>query len=161
MQVGHQKVVSIDYTLTDPSGKVIDSSKGRQPLPYMHGMGALIPGLEKALDGKVKGDALQVDIPPEQGYGLRDASLVEAVPRQNFPKEIDITVGLQFQTNTPQGPRVVTVVGVETDTIKVDANHPLAGVPLHFDVTIVDVREATAEEISHGHVHGPGGHHHH
>jgi len=147
--------------LTDPAGKVIDSSKGRGPLAYIHGGGGLIPGLESALAGKVKGDALQVDVAPEQAYGHRDATLVEAVPRDRFPKEMAITVGMQFQAHTPQGHRVVTVVGVETDTVKVDANHPLAGVPLHFDVTIVDVREATTEEISHGHVHGPGGHHHH
>lgn len=160
MEIGEKKVVTIDYTLTDPSGKVIDSSKGAQPLAYLHGVGGVIPGLEAALAGKVKGDVIDVTVQPEQGYGQRDPSLVQTVPRGRFPAGVEIAAGMQFQANTPQGPRVVTVVGADAESVQVDANHPLAGMPLHFDVTIVDVREATADELSHGHVHGAGGHHH-
>ena len=161
MQVGQKKVVSIDYTLTDASGAVIDSSKGAPPLPYLHGAGNIVPGLEAALDGKQTGDAVKVTVQPDQAYGQRDENLVQDVPRSRFPSNADIKAGMQFQANTPNGSRVVTVVSADDNTVKIDANHPLAGMPLTFDVTVVEVRDATAEELSHGHVHGPGGHHHH
>lgn len=160
MQIAKHAVVSIDYTLTDPQGKVLDSSSGREPLTYLHGVGGLIPGLEKELEGKQSGDAMTVTIAPENAYGHRDAGMIQAVPRQAFKGVEDIKVGMQFQAQSPQGMRVVTVTKVEPTEITVDANHPLAGVTLKFDVTIKDVRAATPEEISHGHVHGAGGHHH-
>jgi FKBP-type peptidyl-prolyl cis-trans isomerase SlyD len=160
MQIGKNKVVSIDYTLTNDIGQVLDSSNGRAPLSYLHGNGSIIPGLEAALDGKSSGDALQVSIPPEQAYGVKDESLVKSLPKNLFRGADDIQVGMQFQAQTQGGPRVVTVVGVEEENVTVDANHPLAGQTLNFDVKVVEVRDATAEELTHGHAHGPGGHHH-
>jgi FKBP-type peptidyl-prolyl cis-trans isomerase SlyD len=160
MQVGNQKVVKIDYTLKDPAGAIIDTSNGKEPLAYLHGAHGIIPGLEAALDGKEAGDAIQVVIQPEQAYGPHDANLIQDVPRKRFPPDVQVIPGMQFQAQTPQGPRVVKIVAVEGDTIKLDTNHPLAGMSLDFDVKIVEVRDATAEELSHGHVHGPGGHGH-
>lgn len=160
MQIAKNKVVSIDYTLTNPQGEVLDTSQGGEPLSYLHGMGQIIPGLETALEGKAQGDAVQTVIPPEQAYGTRDDRLVQDVPRQAFAGVQTVVPGMQFQAQTPGGARVVTVVGVGNDTVKVDANHPLAGVTLHFDVNVVNVREASPEELSHGHAHGPGGTHH-
>ena len=162
MQVAKNAVVTIDYTLKNSDGHVIDSSKseGRQPLPYIHGAGGLIAGLEKALEGKNAGDSLSVAIAPEEAYGTRDESLVHAVPKASFGNNA-IVVGAQFRTQDKQGrQQVVTVSRIDADSVTIDANHPLAGVTLHFDVTINDVREATPEELAHGHVHGPGGHHH-
>lgn len=160
MQVGKNKVVSIEYTLYGTDGQVIDSSKGRAPLVYLHGVGGLIPGLESELEGKSTGDQVVVTVPPEKAYGVRDERMVQDVPREAFKGVSEIKTGMQFQAQTPQGARIVTVVGVEGDKVKIDANHPLAGSELKFDVQIVDVREATEEEMSHGHVHGDGGHQH-
>jgi FKBP-type peptidyl-prolyl cis-trans isomerase SlyD len=161
MQIAKNTVATIDYKLTDPKGQVIDSSEGRQPLAYLHGASNIIPGLEDALEGKSAGETINVTVQPEQGYGPRDPSLIQPVPRTNFHGITDIKPGMQFQAQTPQGGRVVTVVSVDDANVTVDANHPLAGVPLTFDVTVKDVRQATQEEVQHGHVHGPGGHHHH
>ena len=162
MQVAKNAVVTIDYTLKNSDGRVLDSSKseGRQPLPYIHGAGGLIPGLEKALEGKNPGDELSVTIAPEDAYGARDERLVSSVPKTAFGNSA-IVVGAQFRTQDKHGHnRVITVSKIEADSVTVDANHPLAGATLHFDVTIKEVREATPEELAHGHVHGPGGHHH-
>ena len=161
MQVGKDKVVSIDYTLTDNAGAVLDTSKGNEPLLYLHG-GGLIPGMERALEGRSAGDAFKVTIPPEQGYGQKDPNMVQPVPRSNFAGVPNIEKGMQFQARSPDGSgaRVVTVVDVSPETVTVDANHPLAGETLHFDVSVKDVRDASPEEVAHGHAHGPGGHHH-
>lgn len=160
MQVGKDKVVSLDYTLTGPEGNVIDTSKGRGPLAYLHGAHNIIPGLEAALEGKNTGDELTVTVPPEKAYGMRNEQMVQSVPRDRFQGVADIKPGMQFQANTPQGPRPVMVVGVDDKNVKVDANHPLAGVTLKFDVKVMDVREASDEEKQHGHVHGAAGHQH-
>jgi FKBP-type peptidyl-prolyl cis-trans isomerase SlyD len=161
MQVAKNTVVTIDYTLTNPAGEVLDSSRGGEPLSYLHGTGGIIPGLESALDGKSPGDALRAVVPPEQAYGPRKDAMVQAVPRERFQGAPQVEPGMQFQANTPQGPRTVTVVAADDQNVTVDANHPLAGVTLTFDVKVVDVRDATAEEVAHGHAHGPGGPHHH
>lgn len=159
MQIAKQKVVTIDYTLTDDQGNVIDKSEGGQ-FAYLHGAQNIIPGLEQALEGKSAGDAVQVKVSPEEGYGQRDDALQQQVPREMFG-EHDPQVGMQFHAQTPDGQMItVTVVGAEGDQVTVDANHPLAGVNLNFDVEILEVRDATEEEVSHGHVHGPGGHEH-
>lgn len=160
MRAEANKVVSIDYTLTGPAGQVIDTSRGSEPLPYLHGAGNIVPGLEKALEGRQKGDVVKVTVQPDQAYGMRDEQMIDEVPRARFPAGVDIKAGMQFQANTPDGPRVVTVISADENTVKIDANHPLAGMPLTFDVTVMDIREATAEEINHGHVHGVGGHQH-
>jgi FKBP-type peptidyl-prolyl cis-trans isomerase SlyD len=161
MQVSKDKVVAIDYTLTNNQGQVIDSSQGREPLTYLHGKGSIIPGLEKELEGKAAGDSLKVAVRPEEGYGNHDPQMVQSVPKAAFKGIEDIKAGMQFQAQGPGGQtRVVTVTKVENDQVTVDANHPLAGQTLNFDVTIKNIREASPEELSHGHVHGPGGHQH-
>ena len=159
MRVGKNTVVSIDYTLTDADGTVIDSSAGEKPLAYMHGTGSIISGLEDALEGKTQGDALKVTVPPEKGYGQRDEKLLQQVPRRMFDTE-RLTPGMRFHAESEHGVRVVTIAAVETDTVTVDSNHPLAGQTLNFDVKVVEVRAATEDELAHGHVHDPHGHHH-
>jgi FKBP-type peptidyl-prolyl cis-trans isomerase SlyD len=161
MQVEKHKVVSIEYTLTGPDGKVLDSSRGRAPLEYLHGVGGLIPGLEKELEHKEVGDKLKVTVPPAEAYGERDDRLVRTVMRSRFGKGARVEPGMTFHTQDPHGGHgSVRVLKVEGDVVTVDGNHMLAGMPLMFDVEIVSVRDATAEEIEHGHAHGPGGHHH-
>ncbi|MDD5037235.1 MAG: peptidylprolyl isomerase [Methylococcaceae bacterium] len=160
MQVSAQKVVFIHYTLTNDEGEVIDSSEGLEPLAYIHGQGNIIPGLENALLGKSAGDRLNVSIPPEQGYGLHDKELIQAVPKSAFHGVDEILPGMQFHTESPEGAQLVTIIEVQGDTVILDGNHPLSGTTLNFDVEVTEVRDATAEELAHGHVHGEGGHHH-
>lgn len=161
MLIARNKVVRIDYTLTDDQNNVIDSSTGGEPLAYLHGAGNIIPGLESALEGKKAGESLNVRVAPAEAYGERDDRLTQMVPREMFEDNHEIQVGMQFHSGDADGNvTVVTVVEVTTESVTVDANHPLAGVPLNFAVTVVDVRDATPEELSHGHVHGAGGHHH-
>lgn len=160
MEIAEKKVVGIDYKLTDDDGKTLDSSEGGQPLMFIHGIGMLIPGLEKALVGKKKGDSLKVAIKPEEAYGERDEGLTQMVDKKQFDDGQEIQVGMQFQVDTPQGTLVVMVTEVTDTHVKVDGNHPLAGMNLNFEVTVQEVRDATQEELDHGHVHGPGGHQH-
>lgn len=160
MHIEKNRVVTLHYTLRDDQGSVIDSSSGRGPLSYLHGKGNIIPGLEQALAGKAAGDKLDVTVAPAQGYGLRDERLVQIVPRHKFGEVTDLAPGMQVRATGTQGPRLVTVVRVDRDFVTVDGNHPLAGRTLHFSVEVAEVRKATHEEVSHGHVHGPGGHRH-
>lgn len=159
MQVGKDKVVNIEYTLKGDSGEVIDSSVGSDPLAYMHGHQGIIPGLENALEGKQTGDKVEVSIEPKDGYGEHDASMIQVVEKKLF-EGMDINPGMQFQAETNQGVQVVTVTNVEGESVTIDGNHPLAGQTLHFAVEIKEIRDASEEELSHGHVHGPGGHQH-
>jgi FKBP-type peptidyl-prolyl cis-trans isomerase SlyD len=153
-------VVTIDYTLTDDDGNVVDTSQGNEPMAYLHGANNIIPGLETALEGKKLGDEFSVTVNPEEGYGERDDSRQQVVPREMFGEE-EIQVGAQFHAASPDGNHiVVTVMNVDGDNITVDGNHPLAGQTLNFDVKVVDIRDATQEELDHGHVHGPEGHQH-
>jgi len=161
MQIATDAVVSIHYTLTDDAGETLDSSAGGEPLAYLHGKGNLIRGLEDALTGKQAGDKLQVTVAPANGYGEYDKALIQNVPRRSFKGVGNVQVGMQFQVQSPQGARMVTVTRVAGDMVTVDGNHPLAGKNLNFDVEITEVRTASEEELAHGHVHGPGGHHHH
>ncbi len=160
MHVEKNRVVAFNYTLRDEQGTVIDSSGGRGPLSYLHGKGNIIPGLEQALAGKAVGDKLDVTVAPEQGYGVRDERLVQIVARTKVRGSRRLAPGMQVRANGPQGPRIVTVVSVDRDFVTVDGNHPLAGRTLNFSLEVAEVRKATHEEITHGHVHGPGGHHH-
>lgn len=155
MQIAKNAVVAIDYTLTDDNGQVLDTSQERGPLSYLHGAGNIIPGLEKALEGKAEGEKVNVTVPPEDGYGQRDESLVQAVPKKMFAETAEPEPGMQFQAMGPDGARILTVMKVEDDQVTVDANHPLAGQQLNFDVAVVDVREASEDEVEHGHVHDP------
>jgi FKBP-type peptidyl-prolyl cis-trans isomerase SlyD len=161
MQVAQDKVVVLHYTLTNDAGEVLDSSAGGSPLAYLHGQGNIVAGLEKALDGRSVGEKVQVRVAAADGYGLRDPALVKRVPRRSFGPVKRITPGMQFQVKLERGQaRVVTVTAVKGDMVTIDGNHPLAGENLTFDVEITEIRDATAEELEHGHVHGPGGHHH-
>lgn len=160
MKIENEKVVSINYTLKDDSGTILDSSEGREPLAYIHGMGNIIPGLESQLTGKSVGDSLKVSVAPADGYGEFDLAQVVQVSRSQFEGVPELKVGMQFTASSQEGHQVVTITNIENDTVTVDGNHPLAGKTLHFDVTVMDIRNASADELSHGHVHGPGGHHH-
>ncbi|WP_123104555.1 FKBP-type peptidyl-prolyl cis-trans isomerase [Acidithiobacillus sulfuriphilus] len=156
MIVAKDKVVTIDYTLTDEEGELIDSSEGEEPLIYLHGHHGIIPGLENALAGHRAGDKVQVSIPPEAGYGDWEEDLVEVVGVEDFDDPEELEVGMQFETMTEEGSKMATVIDIEGDDVTVDLNHPLAGMTLNFDVTVLGVRDATAEELAHGHVHGAG-----
>lgn len=160
MQISDKMVVTIDYTLKDDNGTVLDSSTEGN-FAYLHGANNIIPGLENALTGKSAGDEVDVSVSPAEGYGEHNETMIQAVPRDMFDSEQEIQVGMQFHAESPEGEMiVVTVTDVEGDDVTVDGNHPLAGVNLNFGVKVVDIREASAEEIEHGHVHGPGEHHH-
>ena len=163
MQISSQKVAIIDYTLTDDQNDVLDSSEGGEPLAYIQGMGDLIPGLENALEGKSAGDEFRVSLQPDQAYGEHDEELVQIVPLGNFDGVDSLQVGMQFHASSgddDEDEMLVTVVDIEGDQVTVDGNHPLAGQTLNFEVKVVEVRDATAEELEHGHAHGQGGHHH-
>ena len=160
MQIGKNKVVVMEYTLTGSDGTVLDTSEGQEPLAYIQGTGSIIPGLESAMEGKASGEHLEVTVQPENGYGVRDDSLLQTTSREQFEGLDDLEVGMQFEAKDDEGEQVVTVIKIEDEVVTVDGNHPLAGETLNFNVDIVEVREATTEELQHGHVHGPGGHHH-
>jgi FKBP-type peptidyl-prolyl cis-trans isomerase SlyD len=160
MQIANRHAVTFHYTLTDDAGNVIDSSDGREPLAYIHGEGHIVPGLEKALEGRSVGDQFKVDVAPEEGYGVRHDELVQVVPKAAFQGVEDLQPGMQFQGRNDQGSINVTVSKIEGDNVTVDGNHPLAGQTLHFAVEITGVRDASEEELAHGHIHGEGGHHH-
>jgi FKBP-type peptidyl-prolyl cis-trans isomerase SlyD len=156
MQISKDKVAGIHYTLKDNTGTVIDTSDGRDALYYLHGAGNLIIGMEEGLEGKSKGDKFDLKIAPEKGYGDRNPAMTQKVPLSAFGNQ-EVKEGMKFSTGKGD---VVTVTEIAVDSVTVDANHPLAGVELNFSVEIVEVRNATQEEITHGHVHGPGGHQH-
>ncbi len=160
MDITADRVVTIHYTLKDDSGTVLDSSSGGEPLAYIQGHGNLVAGLEKALEGKTDGSTLAVVVPAADGYGTRDEALVQRVPKRSLQGAGEIKKGMQFQARTEDGMRVFTVMAIVGDMVTLDGNHPLADQTLHFDVEVVGVREATREELDHGHVHGAGGHHH-
>jgi FKBP-type peptidyl-prolyl cis-trans isomerase SlyD len=160
MEIAADRVVLIHYTLKDDNGAVIDSSAGGDPLAYIQGHGNLVAGLEKALEGRQDGDAVVVSVSPEEGYGKHDAALIQRVPKRALQGSGEIKKGMQFQARTDDGMRMFTVTAVVGDMVTLDGNHPLADKTLNFDVKVVSVREATSEELEHGHVHGAGGHHH-
>jgi FKBP-type peptidyl-prolyl cis-trans isomerase SlyD len=158
--IENNKVVTLNYTLKDSEGNVLDKSDDGS-FAYLHGAMNIIPGLENALSGKSSGDDLSVTIPPEDAYGVRDDNRVQQVSKTMFEGSGEIEVGTQFHAQGPNGETlVVTVAEVMEDDVMVDANHPLAGKELNFEVNVVEVRDASAEELEHGHVHGPGGHQH-
>ena len=159
MQIGAKKAVTIHYTLKDDKGEELDSSDGSEPLVYLHGEGNIVPGLEKALEGKQPGDEVQATVTPAEGYGERDEKNVRNLPMRKMQGKIQ--PGMQVRLQTEHGPISALVTAVSGDYATVDLNHPLAGMTLNFTVKVVEVRDATAEELEHGHVHSPGGHHHH
>ena len=160
MDITADRVVIIHYTLKDDNGAVLDSSAGGEPLAYIQGHGNLVAGLEKALEGKPDGTKVAVSVSPADGYGVRDEGLIQRVPKRTLQGSGEIKKGMQFQARTDDGMRLFTVTAVIGDMVTLDGNHPLADQNLHFDVAVIEVREATTEELEHGHVHGAGGHHH-
>ncbi len=161
MRIQRGRIVQMHYTLRDEDGTTIESSGGREPLAYLHGYGHIIPGLEKALDGTVVGARTKVTIGPKDAYGEIDQAAVIRAARGDFPDDLVLEPGAEVQAETPDGPITFRVVSVDDEHAVLDANHPLAGKTLTFEIEIVEVREATADEIAHGHAHGPGGAHGH
>ena len=160
MPIARDSVVTIHYILKDDAGEVIDSSSSGEPLAYLHGHGNIVPGLERELTGRDVGEKVSVKVPPAEGYGEYDKGLVQSVPRRALRGIKDVREGMHLHAQTEEGPRTVTVTRVAGDMVTLDGNHPLAGKNLNFDIQIEDVRQATEEELSHGHVHGAHGHHH-
>ncbi|MCA9554111.1 MAG: peptidylprolyl isomerase [Myxococcales bacterium] len=161
MKIAADTVVSIDYVLTNDAGEVLDRS-GDEPLAYLHGRENIVPGLEAALDGLSVGDATQAKLTPDQGYGERDDKKIRQISRTELPPGMEIEVGEALQGQDEDGNIFpLWVVKTDAESITLDGNHPLAGQNLNFDVTVREIRAATEEELHHGHVHGPGGHHHH
>ena len=158
MQITDNTAVQFHYTLTNSSGEQLDSSRGEEPLSYLHGAGNIIAGLEAALAGKAVGDSFSVTIPPADAYGEIDDSMVQVVSKKMFD-DMDLEIGMQFHADVSHGAGIITVTDIQGDDVTVDGNHPLAGETLIFDVEVVDVRPATADEVAHGHIHGAGCHH--
>jgi FKBP-type peptidyl-prolyl cis-trans isomerase SlyD len=158
MQITDNTAVQFHYTLTNSNGEQLDSSHGEEPLSYLHGAGNIISGLEAALAGKTAGESFSVTIPPADAYGEVDESMVQIVSKKMFD-DMDLEIGMQFHADVSHGAGIITVTDIQGDDVTVDGNHPLAGETLIFDVNVVDVRQATADEIAHGHIHGAGCHH--
>jgi len=156
MNIAKDKVVSIHYTLKNDAGSVIESCEGAEALVYLHGAQNIIPGLERALEGKVADDALEVCIEAVDAYGEYNKELTEVVPSRMFEGVDRLEVGMEFQAETEQGVQVIWIVNVNGNDITIDGNHPLAGERLHYDVTVDAVRDASAEELEHGHIHTEG-----
>jgi FKBP-type peptidyl-prolyl cis-trans isomerase SlyD len=160
MKAAQNTVVTMHYTLSDDSGTVLDTSSGGEPLAYLQGHHNIIPGLESALLGKEAGYKSRVTVAPADAYGEKNPDAVFEAPREHFPPDMQLEVGLKVVADGPNGPLHLTVVKLTDTGALLDGNHPLAGQTLHFDVEIVSIREASKEELDHGHVHGAGGHHH-
>jgi FKBP-type peptidyl-prolyl cis-trans isomerase SlyD len=161
MKIAKGNVVGIDYALHLGDGEVVDRSEPGEPLTYLHGEGQIVPGLETALEGLSVGDQKQVVVGPDDGYGTHDPRGVQEVPKGAFPPDFDPKIGMELTAEGPSGePVPFTIREVKPEAVVIDLNHPLAGRTLHFDVTVREVRVATAEELEHGHAHGPEGHEH-
>ena len=162
MKIASNKVATLHYTLKDDKGALIESSvDSGEPLTYIHGIGNLIPGLESKLEGKKAGDKLSVVVKAEDAYGERDEEMIEEVERTEFDDGEELEVGKEFQYDDEDGNIFhVRVVKMDDKMVTIDGNHPLAGQTLAFEVEVLDVRDASAEELEHGHVHGPEGHTH-
>lgn len=160
MQITQNAVVILDYTLKDEEGDMIDESK-EASFAYLHGANNIIRGLESALEGKQAGDNVQVVVQPEDAYGDVNPEAIAVVGKETFPEGTELEVGMQFHAESESGqPMEIMITSIDGDEIVIDGNHPLAGEVLHFNVNVIEVREATKEEIEHGHVHGQGGHQH-
>ncbi|MEH6582176.1 MAG: peptidylprolyl isomerase [Halioglobus sp.] len=160
MKIAKHTVVSFHYTLSDEAGQELESSRGADPTAYLHGNNGIIKGLEEQLTDKEAGDTLEVTLPPEEAYGLRQEERTQRVPVKHLVYKGKLRPGMTVQLNTSEGRHPVTITKAGRHSADVDTNHPLAGKTLNFAIEVVDVRAASAEEISHGHAHGPGGHHH-
>jgi FKBP-type peptidyl-prolyl cis-trans isomerase SlyD len=160
MNIGPKTVAVFHYTLRNADGEELESSRGGEPTAYLHGADNIISGLESAMTGKAAGDVFSATVEPEQAYGRPNPEKVQRVPVKHLIFTGKLRPGMVVQLNTSEGRIPVTVTKAGRHSADIDTNHPLAGETLTFDIEIVDVRAASAEEISHGHAHGPGGHHH-
>lgn len=165
MKIEKDRAVTLNFHLTDADGNVIDSSRETGPMPYLHGHGNLVPGVERALEGKQVGANFDVVVPPEDGYGMRDPQLDVEIPKDAFPQDVvdQMAPGVIFQGPHPRDQRkmaMFTVAEVLDNDIRCSANHPLAGVTLYFNLEVIAIREGEVEEVAHGHIHGPGGYNH-
>ncbi len=159
--IRENKVVDLAFTLKSEEGEILDQAEKDDPFVYLHGFDQVVPGLESALAGLKVGDQKKVEVSAAEGYGEIDPSLKVIANRSQFPKGVELEVGIQFETETPDGDEVVfTVCAIEGDQVHVDGNHPLAGQKLHFEVEVLNIRDATTDELEHGHAHGPDGHGH-
>lgn len=162
MMITSKSVVGIEYTLKDKKGELLDSNEGASPLLYIHGLGQIVAGLEKALEGKGIGDQVEVKVSAAEGYGEFDEELIQRIPRAEFKDMEPLEEGMEIVVENEDGEdQVMTISDLNEKEVTLDGNHPLAGQDLHFKVKVASVRVATAEELDHGHVHGAGGHHHH
>lgn len=159
MQIAENTVATFHYRLTDANDELIDRSEEGQPLAYLHGKGNIIPGLERAMEGKSSGDKFSVTLEPADAYGDYDDNLLYKMKRDQFTGVDELEVGMQFQAKFPDGEHIATISEIDGDDITVDGNHELAGETLNFEIEVTDVRAATDEELAHGHPHGPGGAH--
>ena len=160
MQILKHSHVKLKYSLKDEAGEFIDNSDNSGPLTYIHGTNTIVPGLEELLDGKSQGEKITGTIPPEKAYGMRDESMIHQLSKDMFKEIENMELGIQVHVQDETFNQVMTVTKINEDTVTVDGNHPLAGKNLHFDVEVTEIREASSEELEHGHVHGPGGHQH-
>ena len=161
MAVGQNKVVTMNYTLKDDQGNVIQTTNNKEPFRFMSGNKQILPKLEEEIDTMIIGSKKNVKIPADEAYGEYSKQAVQQVKKDNFPADVDLKVGMEFVANSPEGQQMPFVVKeIKNEEVTVDFNHPLAGKDLEFDVELIDVRDATLEEIQHGHAHGPGGHNH-
>ena len=159
--IADNKVALIHYTLTDGEGTEIDTSRGSEPMAYLHGMGNIVPGLERELEGKTAGDRVKVVVAPEDGYGPKSDAPPQSVPRAAF-EGAEPVLGMPVSAEDDEGNHVqLWIVDVSDSEVTITPDHPLAGVTLHFDVEVLEVRDATPSELEHGHVHSGDGHHHH
>lgn len=155
------RVVSFHYEVRSEAGDLIDSSQGSEPMTYLEGSGQIIPGLEEELQTMKAGDKKNVKVAPEKAYGQREQEMIFDVPRSKFPPNEKVEIGMKFRAGDPGEPSpVFTVTKVTDENVTVDGNHPLAGQALVFNVEVTGIRDATLDEIKHGHAHGKGGHHH-
>jgi FKBP-type peptidyl-prolyl cis-trans isomerase SlyD len=153
-------VVAFNYVLTTDGGQIIDKSEKGKPLHYLHGYGNIVAGLEREMEGLKVGDKKKVQVAAAEGYGELNPNLLLKVEKKNFPPGVELQQGMQFETPFENTTVIFTIDKIEGEEVMINGNHPLAGVDLHFDIEVVSVRQATSEELTHGHVHGPGGHHH-
>lgn len=157
--VTKNKIISMGYLLKNAEGQELDRADSNKPFSYLHGAQQIVPGLEKALEGMKIGEKKDITVPPEEGYGVENPDLRMVLDRSKFPPEMNLSIGMQFSADMGESQRVFTIKNIEGDQVMVDGNHPLAGQTLHFSVDIISIRDATTEEISHGHSHDGGGHH--
>lgn len=161
MKVEDKKVVAIEYTLKNPSGEVLDSNKGGELLYFIQGEGNIVPGLEKQMAGKSIGDSFEALVKAADGYGEYDDEKIRRIPRAQLKHLKGLREGMALQMRGPEGVEMITVTSISETEVVADGNHPLAGQDLHFQIRVGEIREATKDELAHGHAHGPGGHHHH